>query len=81
MDFVNSSDLSEDDKELWQIVMQMASEDDVQALLDSIEGDPDHLRVLTENMKLKMKAIDSQDEDLVKDILKQEKEDIDSSEL
>ncbi|PJE51340.1 MAG: hypothetical protein COV29_01125 [Candidatus Yanofskybacteria bacterium CG10_big_fil_rev_8_21_14_0_10_36_16] len=85
--FVQESQLSDEDKDLWELVFATSDEDEIEdfkIFIEDISSDDDedegrfeNLKVLTENLKMKIKAIETHDKDLADSIIKSEKDILD----
>lgn len=59
---INTSNLTAEDKELWQQAIENLEEDDLQAILDILNEDPSQLSFLTGNLRTKVNALKSDDQ-------------------
>jgi len=71
---IESSALSEDDKNVWRAVLAKATAEQITELTSLLEGNHDLLAILTDNLKKKQAAVTSGDPVAVDAIVKEERE-------
>ena len=71
---VKNSELSEDDKLLWDELLDVTDENQKEILADFLEDDESRLLFLTDNLKKKREALESGDPQLIDQILDSEEE-------
>jgi hypothetical protein len=73
---IENSTLSETDKDMWLHTMEILDDEHADAILDVVRDDPHELDVMTRNLKLKQIAFADGDENLLNQILDEEKENL-----
>lgn len=76
--FVQGSRLPDDDKRLWDEIFPMLNDEQSAVFVDFVRGDEWRLAYLTENIRMKRKALVSADPGLLNEILKLEEDDLKS---
>lgn len=71
---IQSSDLSEEDKEMWEDFLDMTDESQKEILADFLEDNEDRLLFLTDNIKMKKGTLEGGDPQLMNKILNAERE-------
>lgn len=71
-DLVRNSDLSAEDKNLWEKAFTLLNEAQVQVLADVIGTDESRLHSLTDNLKLKHAAFQTRDEKALNDVFEKQ---------
>ena len=71
---VSHSDLPEEDKYLWDELLDLTDDNQKEILADFLEDDEDKLHFLTDNLKVKKDFLESGDPKLIDKILDQEGE-------
>jgi hypothetical protein len=71
-EFIEQSELSDKDKDMWWHMMDVIDDDHAQAILESLGDNPLELEVLTRNLKLKQIAFKSGDPELFEQIIQEE---------
>ena len=71
---VQGSELSEEDKEMWDEFLDMTNESQKEVLVDFLEDDEDRLLFLTDNIKTKREVLEGDDPELMNKILDSERE-------
>ncbi len=74
--YIESSDLSESDKNVWLRTMEVMDDEQAQAVIDAVGEDPHKLEAFTRNVKLKQIAFANGDLTLLEQILKEESDEI-----
>ncbi len=72
------SKLRDEQKEIWYEFIKVLAEDNAMIILKTIQEDETALSFLTENLEKKIKAIKTGDKNSWKDIIKREKDYIES---
>lgn len=70
--FVADSTLSEEDKSLWCQMVEKIDDNQAGVLIDFLGGSQENLKLLTENIKNKVEAIENLDTKAMEKILKKE---------
>ena len=72
MAFVTDSSLPQEDKDLWFSILENLDEAQITIYENFVGGKEEDLRLLTENLKAKAKAIKNLDEKALEETIKQE---------
>ena len=75
-EFIESSTLSDNDKDIWLRAMEVLDDDQAEVILETVKEDPHELEDLTRNLKMKQVAFATNDEALMDQILDEEKEEV-----
>lgn len=71
---VKNSELPEEDKQLWDELLDVTDENQKEILADFLEDDEGRLLFLTDNLKRKREALENGDPELINQILDSEEE-------
>lgn len=71
---VKNSELPEEDKQLWDELLDVTDENQKEILADFLEDDESRLLFLTDNLKRKREALENGDPELINQILDSEEE-------
>ena len=70
--FVTDSSLPQEDKDLWFSILENLDEAQIRIYENFVDNKEEDLRLLTENLKAKAKAIKNLDEKALEETIKQE---------
>ncbi len=73
--FIKNSSLSDEDKNLWSLVLGKLNDEQAKIFSDFIEDKEENLHLITQNIKAKKEALEKGDEKMMEDILEQEEND------
>lgn len=72
--FVNESGLSQEDKNLWFLMLERLNDKQVKILEDFIDGKEENLKELAENFKAKRRVFEDLDKKSLEEIIKAEQQ-------
>lgn len=72
--FIGNSDLSHEDKQMWQDVLASLEGEYLDSLAEFVDNNPDNLIFITQNILKKKSAFASKDNAAIVEVLKEEKQ-------
>lgn len=71
---IKESNLTQEQKEVWYTFLKVIPKKEKTAILEVIEGNPDHLEFLTENLLDKIEGFSKGDDSILNEALRKEKD-------